>query len=84
VARLRVCDNCGSPLTPSNPVVAKLFLVPTKKNDKDERVKPPRFNGYTAHMDIGACCAPEMVTKKRWQKRQSLPQRGRRKAPSGS
>lgn len=78
MARIRVCDNCGKPLTQRNPHVAKLFLVPTVDNGNGKRVVRKRFNDYTAHMDIGECCAETIVLGKKWQYRRAQPQKAKK------
>ena len=76
MARNRTCDNCGADITEENPVIAKLLLLPVDRNGK----KQWRGGAYTAHMDVGLCCGPTLIRGKAWQKRKSVPSRGKRVA----
>ena len=76
MAELRLCDSCGKPITKTNPLTAKLFMVPVVEGRVREQ-----FSNYSAHMDIGQCCAPK-VTRWRWQKR--IPRSRAKVAQNGS
>lgn len=58
LAKQLVCDACGRP---TNRLVAKLFLAP--RNGRNDH------SNYTAHADIGECCAARITEQFKWQKR---------------
>ena len=66
MARTETCDVCGNPC---KGVVAKLFLAPVGENTRRTHAD------YTAHADVGECCAPGLINgegKIRWQKRKKI------------
>jgi len=79
MATVRTCDHCSKRITKENPVIAKLFSAPVITG----KTRSTHSN-YTAHMDIGQCCAEWLVKLGMWQKRQTNKEQhnGRRLRPA--
>lgn len=75
MASVKVCDNCAKPITPTNRLVAKLYLTPVVEG----RTRSQHSN-YTGHMDVGACCADKIVRGLRWQRRKTKPRKAKNAA----
>jgi hypothetical protein len=71
MAQTRECDMCHRKITDDNPVVLKLFLVPTQGKKWTDRQ-------YTHHLDVGQCCIVK-VRNMDWQKRVSKKEEGAKK-----
>jgi hypothetical protein len=66
MASVRLCDSCKKEITEANPVVTKLFLTPVKPG-----TARAGHGDYSAHADVGQCCAKKMLEMVKWQKRVS-------------
>jgi hypothetical protein len=69
MATSSTCDVCQKPC---ERVVAKLFLAPVGENTRKTHAD------YTAHADVGECCAPKLIsgaTAIKWQKRKKIKRR---------
>jgi hypothetical protein len=52
-------------------IVTKVYLVPVENGSRRDQ------SNYTAHMDVGKCCADKAINLGQWQKRKKRPPRKR-------
>ena len=73
-----ICDVCGES-TPR--IAAKLLLVPLGDNGNVPKGRRGwRLTSYSAHADVGECCAPKIVKDIKWQKRKPMPAKKKKTA----
>lgn len=67
MARVLICDVCEKR---TDKIATKLYLAPvTEGNGR------ATHSNYTAHLDVGTCCADRIVRLGKWRKRQAQPRK---------